>query len=76
MPDAPGRREDVSMASWFSVKDRREAPAAEVCDRCGARARVVVLLLSGRRLYLCWHHVRQHEEALRRAESEFQDLSN
>lgn len=30
------------------------------CDRCGARAKVRAILLSGSELLFCGHHARQH----------------
>ena len=36
------------------------------CDRCGVRAKVEVILLSGGALLLCGHHYSQHESAIGR----------
>lgn len=43
--------------------DMPELTAADRCDRCGARALVRVVLLSGD-LYFCGHHYHAHEVAL------------
>ena len=37
----------------------------ERCDRCGAAARIHVILRSGGDLFFCGHHGRQHEDRLR-----------
>jgi hypothetical protein len=47
--------------------------AADVCDRCGARAYVRVLLPGPAELLFCAHHARQHSEALARVAVEIQD---
>ncbi len=47
--------------------------AADRCDRCGARAYVRALLVSGGELLFCAHHARQHEEALRSYDAEIHD---
>jgi hypothetical protein len=47
--------------------------AADVCDRCGARAYVRVLLNGDAELLFCAHHARQHAEALARVAVEIQD---
>lgn len=39
----------------------------ELCDRCGVRARVHVVLRSGADLYFCSHHARGLSDALERA---------
>lgn len=46
--------------------------AADRCDRCGAQARVRVLLAGGELLF-CQHHARAHEAALRPAALAWQD---
>jgi hypothetical protein len=38
---------------------------ADRCDRCGAQAFVVAIIL-GVRLLFCGHHFRKHEDAIRR----------
>lgn len=57
------------VGSWFVLKDRRGLGGVEACDRCGARARVWVVLVSGRELFLCRHHAHAHEHALKRLRS-------
>jgi hypothetical protein len=48
--------------------------AADRCDRCGAQARVRVVLASGE-LTFCTHHAREHEDALRPSALEWVDES-
>ena len=50
--------------------------AADVCDRCGARAYVRVLLPGSAELFFCAHHARQHAEALAKVAVEIQDGTN
>ncbi|HEY2442529.1 MAG TPA: hypothetical protein VGI31_05305 [Streptosporangiaceae bacterium] len=50
--------------------------AADVCDRCGARAYVRVLLNGSAELLFCAHHARQHAEALARVAIDIQDETN
>ena len=50
--------------------------AADVCDRCGARAYVRVLLTGSAELLFCAHHARQHSEALAKVAVEIQDETN
>ena len=47
--------------------------AMDVCDRCGARAYVRVLLAGSAELLFCAHHARQHAEALAKVAVEIQD---
>ena len=47
--------------------------AADVCDRCGARAYVRVLLRGPAELLFCAHHARKHSEALAKVAVEIQD---
>ncbi len=42
-----------------------EITATDRCDRCGAGARVRVLLPSGGELLFCGHHGHEHEDRLR-----------
>ncbi|MEO6881313.1 MAG: hypothetical protein ABI181_10280 [Mycobacteriaceae bacterium] len=42
-----------------------EITTADRCDRCGAAARVRVLLPSGGELLFCAHHGHEHEARLR-----------
>ncbi len=64
------------MRSWFTSPDRRGLGSGEVCDRCGIRASVRVILASGKEIYLCRHHARAHEDALKERRSRFHDLPN
>jgi hypothetical protein len=48
--------------------------AADRCDRCGAQARVRVVLATGDLLF-CAHHARAHEDKLRAAAVEYVDES-
>jgi len=50
--------------------------AADVCDRCGARAYVRVLLPGSAELFFCAHHARQHAEALAKVAVEIHDRTN
>ena len=50
--------------------------AADVCDRCGARAYVRVLLAGSGELFFCAHHARQHAEALAKVAVEIHDATN
>jgi len=43
--------------------------AADRCDRCGAPAKARVELPSGGELLFCGHHLREHSDALQRAEA-------
>lgn len=45
--------------------------AFDRCDRCGARAKVQVLLSGGGELIFCAHHGRQHWAALARQGADF-----
>ncbi len=47
--------------------------AADRCDRCGAQAYVRVVLNSGGELLFCAHHMRQHDDSIRKIASEIQD---
>lgn len=49
--------------------------AADRCDRCGARAYLRVLLISGGELLFCAHHGREHAPRLREVAAEIQDES-
>jgi hypothetical protein len=42
----------------------RRFTAADRCDRCSARARVLAVLHSGGQLYFCGHHAQVHQPAL------------
>jgi hypothetical protein len=41
--------------------------AADRCDRCGAQAVAQATLASGSHLLFCGHHLRAHEDSLRKA---------
>lgn len=47
--------------------------AADRCDRCGAQAYVRVVLSSGGDLLFCAHHMRKHDDSLRKIATEIQD---
>ncbi|GAB3496368.1 DUF7455 domain-containing protein [Nocardiopsis coralliicola] len=47
--------------------------AADRCDRCGAQAYVRVVLASGGELLFCAHHMRKHDEEIRKIASDIQD---
>ncbi len=44
------------------------------CDRCGARAKVRVVLAGGMDLVFCGHHAREYDNKLRGVALEFVDL--
>ncbi|MFC4561174.1 hypothetical protein ACFO4E_04805 [Nocardiopsis mangrovi] len=50
--------------------------AADRCDRCGAQAYVRVVLNSGGELLFCAHHMRKHDDSIRRIAAEIQDETN
>ncbi|MFC3999140.1 hypothetical protein ACFOVU_24695 [Nocardiopsis sediminis] len=50
--------------------------AVDRCDRCGAQAYVRVVLNSGGELLFCAHHMRKHDDSIRRIASEIQDETN
>lgn len=50
--------------------------AADRCDRCGAQAYVRVLLNSGGELLFCAHHMRKHDDSIRKIASDIQDETN
>lgn len=43
--------------------------AADRCDRCGAAAKVRVVLNSGGELLFCQHHANEHMDRLREIEA-------
>lgn len=47
--------------------------AADRCDRCGAQARVRVVLASGGELMFCGHHASAYEDTLRPSAAEWVD---
>ncbi len=44
------------------------------CDRCGARAKVRVVLAGGMDLAFCGHHAREYDDKLRGVGVDFVDL--
>ena len=56
-----------------AIAPTKPLTAADVCDRCGARAYVRVLLPGSAELLFCAHHARQHSEALAKVAVEIQD---
>lgn len=48
---------------------RPELTAADRCDRCGAAAKIRVVLRTGGELLFCGHHGREHESKLRELEA-------
>jgi len=44
------------------------------CDRCGARAKVRVVLAGGMDLAFCGHHAREYDDKLRGVAVDFVDL--
>lgn len=49
----------------------RPDSALERCDRCGAQARIHVVLRAGGDLFFCGHHGRQHEDRLRKMGADY-----
>ncbi len=47
---------------------------ADRCDRCGARARVRVVLAGGMDLAFCGHHAKEYDAKLRGVAVNFVDL--
>lgn len=47
---------------------------ADRCDRCGARAKVRVVLAGGMDLAFCAHHAREYDGKLRGVAVDFVDL--
>jgi len=65
---------------WARVRARRESEkangvltGADRCDRCGARAYVLVMLPNELELLFCAHHGRQHAAALAKVAVEIHD---
>jgi hypothetical protein len=56
-----------------AIAPTKPLTAADVCDRCGARAYVRVLLPGSTELLFCAHHARKHAEALAKVAVEIQD---
>jgi hypothetical protein len=59
-----------------AIAPSKPLTAADVCDRCGARAYVRVLLPGSAELLFCAHHARKHAEALAKVAVEIQDETN
>ena len=59
-----------------AIAPSKPLTAADVCDRCGARAYVRVLLPGSTELFFCAHHARQHATALAKVAVEIQDETN
>ena len=59
-----------------AIAPSKPLTAADVCDRCGARAYVRVLLPGSAELFFCAHHARRHAEALAKVAVEIQDETN
>ena len=51
-----------------------ELIGADRCDRCGARAKVRVVLAGGMDLAFCGHHAREYDDKLRGVAVNFVDL--
>lgn len=49
---------------------------ADRCDRCGARARVRVVLAGGMDLAFCGHHAKEYDTKLRGVAVNFIDLDS
>lgn len=64
------------MPSWFTPQSGGRVSSGETCDRCRVRASVRVVLASGKEIYLCRHHARTHEHALKQLRSRFHELPN
>ncbi|HEY3954697.1 MAG TPA: hypothetical protein VGM53_15095 [Streptosporangiaceae bacterium] len=56
-----------------AIAPSKPLTAADVCDRCGARAYVRVLMPGPSELLFCAHHARQHSEALAKVALEIHD---
>ncbi len=56
-----------------AIAPAKPLTAVDVCDRCGARAYVRVLLPGSAELLFCAHHARQHADALAKVAVEIQD---
>lgn len=54
------------MATRFGSFASRLSSPLEMCDRCGVRAQMRIVLDSGGHLYLCGHHTNEHRDALER----------
>ena len=59
-----------------AIAPSKPLTAADVCDRCGARAYVRVTLPGPSELLFCAHHARQHSEALAKVAVEIYDETN
>jgi hypothetical protein len=69
---APKSDLEVDMSTSALTQPAARTPTAfDRCDRCGARAKVQVLLNSGGELVFCAHHGREHWAALVRQGADF-----
>lgn len=57
----------------IATRDESDS-STDRCDRCGARAKVRVLLAGGRDLTFCGHHAREYDVKLRGVAVDFLDL--
>lgn len=69
--EAGGARRGATLTG--ALAPSKPLTAADVCDRCGARAYVRVLLPGSAELLFCAHHARKHSEALAKVAVEIQD---
>jgi hypothetical protein len=53
---------DLEVVQLFTAKDR--------CDRCGAQARTMALLVTGNILLFCGHHHKEYRAGLEAAGAE------
>ena len=74
MRSSGGMRRGATLTG--AIAPSKPLTAADVCDRCGARAYVRVLLPGSAELFFCAHHARQHAEALAKVAVEIQDETN
>lgn len=58
-----------------ATRDQAEI-RADRCDRCGARARVRVVLAGGMDLAFCGHHAKEYDTKLRGVAVNFVDLGD
>jgi hypothetical protein len=72
-PDAEAGGASRGATLTGALAPSKPLTAVDVCDRCGARAYVRVLLPGSAELLFCAHHARQHSEALAKVAVEIQD---
>ena len=68
--EAGGTRRGATLTG--AIAPSKPLTAADVCDRCGARAYVRVLMPGPSELLFCAHHARQHYAALAKVAVEIQ----